>query len=200
MDRARILPRIHAEPGGMITDFSKKKRTSNQEGGPRVLRGELLVIHPLPVVGGCAADISSFFSLNGVVGDGPRVQHSISTSRRAGRDDYRFFKKKRTSNQEGGPPVLRGGLLIIHPLPNVAGSAADRSTFFLLNDVVGDGPRAHSNSTSRRAGRDNYRFFTKKKRSSNQEGGPRVLRSGLLVFTSCRMWLAAPRIYQLSYC
>ena len=34
--------------------------------------------------------------------------------------------------------MLRGGLLIIHPLPNVAGSAADRSTFFLLNGVVGD--------------------------------------------------------------
>ena len=58
--------------------------------------------------------------------------------------------------------MLRGGLLIIHPLPNLAGSAADRSNFFLLNGVVGDGPRAHSNSTSRRAGRDNYRFFTQK--------------------------------------
>ena len=73
-----------------------------------------------------------------------------------------FSKKKRTSNQEGGPRVLRAELLIIHPLPNVAGSAADRSTFFLLDGVVGDGPRAHSTSTSRRAGRDNYRFFTKK--------------------------------------
>ena len=58
--------------------------------------------------------------------------------------------------------MLRGGLLIIHPLPNVAGSAADRSTFLLLNGVVGDGPRAHSNSTSRRAGRDDHRFSKKK--------------------------------------
>ena len=47
--------------------------------------------------------------------------------------------------------MLRGGLPNIHPLPNVAGSAADRSTFFLLNGVVGDGPRAHSTSTSFRA-------------------------------------------------
>ena len=146
-----------------------------------MLRSGLLIIHPLPNVAGSAADRSTFLLLNGVVGDGPRA-HSTSTSRRAGRDNYRFFtKKKRTSNQEGGPRVLRSGLLIIHPLPNVAGSAADRSTFFLLNGVVGDGPRAHSNSTSRRAGRDNYRFFTKKKRTSNQEGGPRVLRSGLLI-------------------
>ena len=50
--------------------------------------------------------------------------------------------------------MLRGTLLITHPLPSVAGSAADRSTFFLLNGVVGDGPRAHSTSTSRRAGQD----------------------------------------------
>ena len=58
--------------------------------------------------------------------------------------------------------MLRGGLLIIYPLPNVAGSAAERSAFFLLNCVVGDGPRAHSTSTSRRAGRDDHRFFKKK--------------------------------------
>ena len=51
--------------------------------------------------------------------------------------------KKRNSNQEGAPWVLRGGLLIIYPLPNVAGSAAGRSTFFLLNGVVVDGLRAH---------------------------------------------------------
>ena len=70
-----------------------------------------------------------------------------------------FSKKKRISNQEGGPRVLRGGLLIVYPLPNVAGSAADRSTFFLLNGVVGDGPHAHSTSTSRRAGQDDYRIF-----------------------------------------
>ena len=38
--------------------------------------------------------------------------------------------------------MLRGGLLVIHPLPNVAGSAADRATFFLLNGVIGDGLRA----------------------------------------------------------
>ena len=109
MDRARTPPPLHAEPGGMITDFSKKKRTSNQEGGPRVLRGGLLIIHPLPNVAGSAADKSTFFLLNGVVGDGLRA-HSTSTSRRAGRDDYLFFnKKKRTSNQEGGPRVLRAG-------------------------------------------------------------------------------------------
>ena len=59
--------------------------------------------------------------------------------------------------------MLRAEILIIQPLSNMAGSAADRSTFFLLNGVVRDGPRAHSNSTSRRAGRDNYRFFHKKK-------------------------------------
>ena len=119
----------------------------------------------MPNVAGSAADRSTFFLLNGVVGDKPR-SHSNSTSRRAGRDDYRFkLKQKQTSNQEGGPPVFRGGLLIIHPLPNVAGSAADRSTFFLLNGVVGDGPRAHSTSTSRRAGQDDRRFFHLKKKS-----------------------------------
>ena len=83
-----------AEPGGVITDFSKKKkRTSNQEGGPRVLGSRLLIIHPLPNVTDSAADRSTFFLLNGVVGDGPRA-HSISISGRAGRDDHRFFKKK----------------------------------------------------------------------------------------------------------
>ena len=139
----------------MIKDFFlKKKRTSNQEGGSRVLRGGLLISYPLPNAAGSAADRSTFVLLNGVVGDGLRA-HSISTLRRVGQDDYFFFQnKKRTSNQEGGPRVLRGGLLIIHPLPSVAGSAADRSTFFLLNGVVGDGPRAHSTSTSRRAGQD----------------------------------------------
>ena len=55
--------------------------------------------------------------------------------------------------------MLRGGLLIMHPLPNVAGSAADRSTLFLLNGVVGDGLRAHSTSTLRRVGQDDYFFF-----------------------------------------
>ena len=58
--------------------------------------------------------------------------------------------------------MLRSRLLITHPLPNMAGSAADISTFFLLNGVVGDGPREHSISTSRRAGRDDHRFFKKK--------------------------------------
>ena len=38
--------------------------------------------------------------------------------------------------------MVGDGLPAIHPLPIVAGSAADRSTFFLLNGVVGDGPRA----------------------------------------------------------
>ena len=58
--------------------------------------------------------------------------------------------------------MLRGGLLIIQPLSNVAGSAVDRLAFFLLNGVVGDGPRTHATSTSRRAGRDDQRFFLKK--------------------------------------
>ena len=38
--------------------------------------------------------------------------------------------------------MIRGGLLVIHPLPNVAVSAADRATFFSLNGVIGDGPHA----------------------------------------------------------
>ena len=68
--------------------------------------------------------------------------------------------------------MLRGGLPVINPLPNVAGSAADRSTYFLLSGVVGDGPHAHSTSTSRRAGRDDYRLkkkeadFESKRRTS----------------------------------
>ena len=100
--------------------------------------------------------------------------------------DFSFcLKKNWTSNQEGGTRVVWSGYPTIHSLPNVAGSAADRSTFFLLNGVVvvvvvGDGPRAHSTSTSRRAaGRDDCRLFQNKKWSSNQEGAPRVRRSGL---------------------
>ena len=59
--------------------------------------------------------------------------------------------------------MLRGGLLVIHPLlPHVAGSAVDRLAFFLLNGVVRDGPRTHATSTSRRAGREDQRFFFKK--------------------------------------
>ena len=38
--------------------------------------------------------------------------------------------------------MRRGELLVIHFLPDVAGSAADRATFFLLNGAIGDGPRA----------------------------------------------------------
>ena len=38
--------------------------------------------------------------------------------------------------------MRRSGLPAIHPLPDVAGSAADRATFFLLNGAIGDGPRA----------------------------------------------------------
>ena len=157
MDRTRTPTPIHADPGGMITDFSKKKPTSNRECGPRVLRADILIIQRLSNMAGSAADRSTFFLLNGVVQDGPRA-HSNFTSRRAGRDNYRFFfskKKMRTSNQEGGPQVLLSRLLIIHFLQNVAGGAADRSTFLSLTGVVGDGPHAHSNSTSRRAGRDN---------------------------------------------
>ena len=45
----------------------------------------------------------------------------------------------------------------------MVGSAADISAFGLLNGVVGDGPHAHSTATSRRAVRDDYRFFKKKK-------------------------------------
>ena len=96
-----------------------------------MLRGGLLVLYPLSKVASSAADRSTLCLLNGVVGDGPRV-HSTSTSRRAGRGDRRFLYsiKKRNSNQEGGPLVLRGGLLINYPLPEVDGSAAVRSTFF----------------------------------------------------------------------
>ena len=77
--------------------------------------------------------------------------------------------------------MLRAGLRVVQNLSNAAGSAADRSTFCLLNGVVGDGPRAHSTSTSRRAGRDDHRFFKKEKRTSNQECGPLALRGGLLI-------------------
>ena len=142
-----------------------------------MLRGGLLVIHPLPNVAGSAADRSTFFLLNGVVGDGrtARALHfHFTQSAEPGGMITDFSNKKRTSNQEGGPQVLRGELLIIQPLSFVAGSAADRSTFVLLNGVVEDGPRAHSISTSRRAGRDDHRFFNQKKRTSNQEGGLRV--------------------------
>ena len=108
-----------------------------------MLRGEHLIIETLSFVAGSAADRSTFVLLNGIVGDGPHA-HSTSTSRRAGRDDRRFIKNKMDLKKEGGPRMLRGGLPNIHPLPIVAGSAADRSTVFLLNGVVGDGPRAHS--------------------------------------------------------
>ena len=62
----------------MNTDFPNKKRTANKEGVPRVLRGELLIVHPLPNFAGSAADIATFFLLNGVVGDGPRAQFTQS--------------------------------------------------------------------------------------------------------------------------
>ena len=78
MDRTRTPSPLHAEPGGMITGFPNKKRTANQEGGPRVLRGELLIVHPLPNVAGSAADMATFFLLNGVVGDGPRAHFTQS--------------------------------------------------------------------------------------------------------------------------
>ena len=147
----------------MITDLNLKKRISNQEGGPRVLRGGLLTIQPLSNVAGSAADRSTFFLLNGVVGDGPRA-HSTSTSRRAGRGMITDFQKKKLNlSQEGGPRVLRDGLLIIYPLPKVAGSAADRPTFFLVNGAVGDGPCADSTSTSHRAGRGMITDFLNKK-------------------------------------
>ena len=57
-----------------------------------MLRGELLIIYPLPIEDGSAADRSTFFLLNGVVGYGLR-EHSISTSLRAGQDDNRLKKK-----------------------------------------------------------------------------------------------------------
>ena len=166
MDRARTPPPLHAESRAGRDDrrFFREKTDLKKEGGPRVLRGGLPVIHPLPNVAGSAADRSTFFLLNGVVGDGPRA-HSTSTSfraqSRAGCSPI-FQKKKRTSNQKGGPQVIRGELLIIQCLSFVAGSAADRSTFVLLNGIVGDGPRAHSTSTSRRARWDDHRFFKKK--------------------------------------
>ena len=73
-------------------------------------------------------------------------------SRRAGLTADLKIIQKRTSNQEGGPRVLGCGLPVIHPLPNVVGSAADTSSF-LLNGVVGDGPRAHFTQS-----RDDRRF------------------------------------------
>ena len=171
MDRARTPPQLHAEPGGMTADLLRKKRTSNKEGGPRVLRGGLPIIHPLSHVAGSAADISAFFLLGGVVGEMDRARTPLHAEPGGMITD--FSRKKRTSNQEGGPRVLRGGLLIIHPLPNVAGSAADRSTFFLLNGVVGDGPRAHSTSTSRRPGRmTTYFFLLFRKITSHPAKGP----------------------------
>ena len=78
MDRARTPPPLHAEPGGAITGFPNKKRTANQEGGPRVLRGGLLIVHLLSNVAGSAVDIATFFLLNGVVGDGPRAHFTQS--------------------------------------------------------------------------------------------------------------------------
>ena len=95
--------------------------------------------------------------------------------------------------------MFRGELLIIHPLPNVAGSAADKSTFFLPNGVVGDGPRAHSNSTSRRAGRDDHRVF-KIKWTRKKKADLGCLGAGFQSFIHCRMWLPAPRIHQLTFC
>ena len=106
MDCARTPPPLHAEPGGMIT-YLLKKRTSNQEGGPRRLRSGLMINKPLPNMAGSAAERPYFFLLNGVVGDGPRA-HSTCTSLRAGRDDHQLKKKKavfdsrrRTSGAQG---------------------------------------------------------------------------------------------------
>ena len=156
MDRARTAPPLHAEkPNGMTDDYRffflfEKNWTSNQEGGTRVVRGGLSTIHFLPHVAGSAADRSTFFLLNGVVRDGTRA---LFTQSRAVRTPI-FNQRSRTSNdQEGAPPrVVRGGLPTIHFLPNVAGSAANRATFCLLNGVAivaGDGPRAHCTSTPR---------------------------------------------------
>ena len=108
-------------------------------------------------------------------------------------------KKKRTSNQEGGPRVLRGRLLIIHPLPNVTGSAADRSTFFLLNGVVGDGPRENSTSTYAEPGGMTANLLRKNEpqiKTSNLG----CLGADFRSFIPCRMWLAAPRMDQLCFC
>ena len=56
--------------------------------------------------------------------------------------------------------MLRGGLPIIHPLSNVPGSAADRSTSFLLNGVVGDMVRARTPLHAEPGGM--ITFFSKK--------------------------------------
>ena len=77
--------------------------------------------------------------------------------------------------------MLRAGLRIVQHLSNAAGSAADKSTFRLLNGAVGDGPRTHSTSTSRRARRDDHRFFKKEMRTSNHECGPKALGAGPLI-------------------
>ena len=78
MYRARTPSPLHAEPGEMTTGFPNDKRTANQEGGPRVLRGGLLIVHLLSNVAGSAVDIAIFFLLNGVVGDGPRAYFTQS--------------------------------------------------------------------------------------------------------------------------
>ena len=50
--------------------------------------------------------------------------------------------------------MLEGGRSIIHLLPSKAGSAADISVFFLFNNVVGDGQRAHFTQSQ-----DDRRFY-----------------------------------------
>ena len=95
--------------------------------------------------------------------------------------------------------MLRGGFLIIQPLLNVAGSAADRSIFCFMNGVVGDGLRAHSTSTSRKAGRDDRRFIKKKNEPQVKKADLGCLGAGFRSFIPFRMLLAAPRIDQLSF-
>ena len=119
-----------------------------------MLRGGFLIIHLLSNVAGSAADRSTLFLLNGIVGDGPRALHAEPGGMTAD-----FSKQKMNLKIEDRPRVYSGGHLIIHLLANEAGSAADRPTFLLPTGVVGDGPRVHSTSTSRRAGRDDCRLF-----------------------------------------
>ena len=97
--------------------------------------------------------------------------------------------------------MLRGGLLAIHPLPNVAGSAADRAAFFLLNGVIGDGPRASPSQLH--AGAEPGGGMTVdlylKKRSAIKKAHLGCVEADFRSFTPFRMWLATPRIDQLLF-
>ena len=93
MGRTRTPSPLHAEPGEMIAGFPNDKRTANQEGGPRVLRGKRS--DRSPPAEGCWQRRrygNFFFLLNGVVGDGPRTH--FTQSRAPGGMTTDFLRKK----------------------------------------------------------------------------------------------------------